>query len=301
MKLIVLILILSTAMALPSKPTIALPLNNTLLGNDLPDPNFRISQQMDSNFLPVEATLMNVLFFMGLISIQDFDERLGPGVWTAPGYPQVQITSYASTEVRFLLWGIYTAIGSMINDARFHDTNIMLYWGGDNVGKIGVKVKSRLTLSGTAGNMTVSDAGNYTGFLSEDSYFVPLQDALANNVSDNDYVNDFLISWNDSSSNGTVPSVISSSNLTLLDTRMKIDLYQLAGAQLIKRNTMFLTFFTALLHIAQHQILDIVDSFESKYPGGDVWIDMYSADAACLVSLDTAHPTIQSGPHIYYY
>jgi len=134
---------LASASAIPSP----LP-SNISLGFDLPDKRFSISRKLDPTLLPVQPTLLNILHFMGLIAIQDFNEELAPRTYSAPGYRQVQITTYTWTEVRFLLWGIYIAAADMVEIVRFHAMTIDLYWDDKLVGRMRLAVSSILSLPG---------------------------------------------------------------------------------------------------------------------------------------------------------
>ena len=277
MKLAILIPLLSTISALPSIPQLQTP-SNVSLGSDLPDPQFNFAQEFQAPLLPVGPTLMNVLHFMGIISIQDFNEDLGPRTYRAPGYPQVQITTYAWTQAKFLLWGIYNAINDMITFARFHNTNITLYWMGDFVGQISISVKPKIGLLDTTGNHTTM-TGNGSALLSDNSSaLIPAIDDSTNSTSD-----DFLISWDTPPGNSLAFPANSSTASSVSLPDMSIDLHRIAGGRAINRNDVFRSFFTALLHVAKYRPTDALVDFESKFTKGNVWIDMYANGAGCLV------------------
>ena len=231
--------------------TFAFPLqlpSNISLGSDLPDPRFSITKNYDATtLLPVDPALLNVLHFMGTIASQGFHEILAPRIYSAPGYRQVQIKTYAWTEVRFLLWGIYTAIGDMISSARFHDTRINLYWDGNLVGRISLGVKSTLSLPVTSDNRTIS------------------------------------INENNTNSSALFPDP--QMNASAFAPELDITLHPLTGARPIDRNDAFLTFYTALLHVALYRSADEMEAFDSKFPAGNVWIDMYETGAGCQVNI----------------
>ena len=140
---------LAASLTLPSPVS---QISGIPLVSSRPDPRFTIRTSIESTLLPPNAALVNVLHFMGIIAEQSFTQELAPRTYSAPEYRQVQITSYAHTEARFLLWAVYMAITQMIQTVRFHNTLLDLFWVGSFVGRIRIAVKPGINLPGASGN-----------------------------------------------------------------------------------------------------------------------------------------------------
>ena len=271
MKLVTLTTILLAASTSALAPPLPIKRNTTLRA-DLPDEHFSIVQAFQPSLLPVVPTLLNVLHFMGMLSEQGFDTPLGPDIYSAPGYQDIQIQTYALTEVRFLLWGIYTAIGNMLQTARLHTSMIKLYWKKMLMGSISLAVKpptDLLTMSNDS-TLTGSDMDNTT--------------ASKNTTRDDETEIEANSDWANSRI-APDSSVKTSLNTSLSVGEAIIELSRLAGGRKLDRNEVFLTFYTAILHVAQHQLSEEMDDFESQIPMGSVWLDMYEGAAHCQVRL----------------
>ncbi|KAL9065781.1 MAG: hypothetical protein Q9161_008006 [Pseudevernia consocians] len=189
--------------------------------------------------LPINSALVNILYFMSLLAGQDFVNQVQPRSFSTPNYRDIQITSYAWTEARFLLWGICYAAYNMIKLARFNDVMLQLYWEDRLVGKVKVARKRALSLVGGAGNLTQD-----------------LEEELAqpnSTGSDEDTTQPKPVVGNVTDS-GLVPptfSHINASTTLSLPSSFAVSFESIAGAGPVDRNDVFLTFYAALLHVAQ--------------------------------------------------
>lgn len=260
--------ILASASAFPLVSTTAIPLlspTNVSLSSNLPDPRFKIRSELEATLLPVNAALLNILYFMGTTSIQNFDEQLAPRTYSAPGYRQVEIQTYAWTETRFLLWGIYLAIIDMVKQVRFHNTLIELYWEDKLVGRMKIAAKTVLSLSGIGDDLRdLLDMGgrlNQTISNQRRGPVTPGGSSAADQLA---------ILWNVTEA---VPALIpAGSSLTALP--VKIQFSPVAGATIIGRNSVFLTFFAGLLHIAQFRPDEKMKPFQSDSRLDNVHLQM---------------------------
>lgn len=234
---------------------LSLPLSFT------PDSRFSARMSIGSTLLPVDAFLVNILNFMGIIATQNFERKLAPRKYSTPGYREVEITVSGSTEARFLLWGIYIAVAEMVKIVRFNEIGLELSWAGQLVGR--VKVARRP--SSSAGLAQTN---------STDTDLVP----VIGNVTDGN-----SISFTGSSINGTGLSIRPGFHVTY---------NSMAGAGQVSRNDVFLTFFGALGHAAQYPAHDNMASFESKSPNGRLQLHMQDVIFGCTVSRAKARRAI---------
>ena len=121
--------------------------NLSLLHSDFPEEGFKVAVSMGASLIPVNSALMNVLFFMGLVAGQGFTQELQPRTYSTPGYRDVVIISYAWTEARFLIWGVYFAANFMIKNARFHEMKFEFFWEDKFVGKMKIAARQVLGLT----------------------------------------------------------------------------------------------------------------------------------------------------------
>ncbi|CAD6567937.1 MAG: hypothetical protein ASARMPRED_001193 [Alectoria sarmentosa] len=184
-------------------------------------------------------------------------------------YQDVQITTYAWTESRFLLWGIYCAVTDMVKYARFHNLALQLYWEDKLVGQIVVEVKRALSLAGGAGNMT-EDLGdhlaqtNQTASGGDATQFEP----VVGNVVDGDLAPLTFSRINPSDTLSTPPT-------------FAISFESIAGADQLDRNEVFLTFINALLHVAQFPAETQMQPFQSDSPSGKLYLYMQANGIGC--------------------
>lgn len=263
----------------------------------LPDPRFTIRLELDATFLPINAAFLNILFFMGTISIHDITEQLAPRTYSAPGYQAVDIPSYAWTESRFLLWGIYLAVTNMVDNARFHNTQIELYWEDRLVGRIKIAAKNVLILP--SGNDNMKNHADQRGRLNQglsnrsDDLITINKGAVrtvqsvpkGNLTGGNSTADDIATVWNatDLRSLTAAASLTNNSPYTL--PPFKVQFKPIAGASMIERNSVFLTFFAALLHIAQFRPDEELKTFRINSPVGKLYLQMDESDYTCLVMI----------------
>ena len=286
MRLITLILVCSKILAAAAAPAILSPSNLTSLGADLPDDRFRISRTIDATLLPGSATLLNVLYFMGLVATQDFNEKIAPRTWSAPGYRNVEITSFQYTPVRYLLWGIYFAVLDMIESVRFHNTILNLYWDDKLVGRMRVAVKKVLSLpSGSDGDgrILLSDGPQMTQPASSNNSVQPTTDAnKSNNATEAGLANELISSWNSATTNFSAPHPLV--NAPLGGGDFDVDFDWMPGASTIKRNDVFLAFFLGIIHVARFNIHDQMRTFHTKSPINNVNLHIYRSGYGCTAS-----------------
>lgn len=235
---------------------LGLPSSDFALPNpDLPDERFQIKIAIGPSLLPVDSTLINILFFMSVVAAQDFTLQLAPRGYSSPQYRNVRITTFAWTEARFLLWGVYYAINDMIKFARFHDVLLWLYWEDKLVGKVGIAVKGSLDLAGGTANLEGDQLVqmNLTGNGEDATSPKP----VVGNMTDSG-----LAPLNTSRVNTSIPSSYA------------VSFESIAGGGRLDRNEVFLTFYTALLHVAQVPAESQVQSFQSASPSGKTHLYM---------------------------
>lgn len=289
MKLALPLLLSAARAASISVPSPTLPLES-----DLPNSRFRAELSFDAPFLPINAILINVLHFMSIVGRDDFDEYLQPRTYSAPMYGQVQIKTYEWTEARFLLWGIYTAATDMIRFSRFHNAIVKLYWDNSIVGQINLMVKPGIisldiTRNGTRSVINDSEELRLanTGKKSTQAFVErldtsPVQNITGSDTADNVSVINLAKTWN------ATLSITSTSLLppnAILSPRLTIDFDRVAGAAQLRRNDVFLTFYTAMLHVAMFPAENDMQPFNSKSPTANLRVHMFETGIGCLVSL----------------
>ena len=124
--------------------------NLSLRLSDFPDRRFKAAISMGAPYIPINSVLMNVLYLMSIVSDQDFTQKLQPRTYSTPGFRNIEIASYAWTEARFLIWGVYSAATWMIKYARPHEMNLDLFWEDRLVGRMKIAAKRALSLTGGA-------------------------------------------------------------------------------------------------------------------------------------------------------
>ena len=281
MKLTQVSILIAAVLITVSAQPLDLPTNNTL-GDQLPDEDFSISRTIEKNFLPVEPALLNILHFMGVVSGPNPYEKLSPRTYSAPGYRQIQITSYTWTQARYLLWGIYKTVLEMIQTLRFHDSLINLYFRDRFVGRMKIESKIVLALPGPEDEDTeVKTPFNRTVNLEVATQFrAPIS---TNETAVVDLLPDSPDLWN--STETTQITTSSPPTNTSVNARdFFIDFEDVAGAQRLRRNDVFVTFYTAILHLAQLLPGSHLSMFETRSPFSGVYVRMYGTGSECLVS-----------------
>lgn len=272
----------------------------------LPDHRFRKELIFDTAFLPVNPAFISILNFMSSVAVIDFDELVAPHTYTVPTYPQVQISTIIRTEARFLLWGIYLTVMDMVKFIRFHDVLIMLYWNNDLVGQINIRAEQELKSPSTTVNVTRCDTDG-SGKLGRanisrniiipsplESLKAPLVSKSSNSIPTNDVSS--LIPIN----NKMIPALSIPSQPpahprphATLSSRLTISFVRVPGAKSLRRNDVFLTFYTAILHLAELPVHDKLITFDSKVSTGGSNVNMYNAGIGCLVTFHS-HLSIHS-------
>ena len=252
---------------LPSQPRITtltssfletLTTNSSLPSLLFPDDRFRMNIVANTNLLPAVPTFMNILNFMGIVAAQDFNHEFQPRVYSAPNYRNVEITSYTRTEGRFLLWGVIYAINYMVEVVRFNDVKMELLWEDSFVGRMKIAVKRSMSLPGGATQDLVAQS-NVTG-------------------SDN-------VSVGSGAVGGSALIAFNNSATLLYPPGFSVDFYNIPGGVRLNRNEIFLTFYTALLHVAEFPAGSQWNVFESVSPNEVLTLIMQDLGSGCSVSL----------------
>ena len=275
------------------------------LETSLPDNWFRKELVFDTVFLPINPAFISILNFMGTVAVNNFDELVPPHTYTAPSYPQVQISTNTWTEARFLIWGIYEAAMDMVKFIRFHDVLIKLYWNNRLVGQINLKAKSDSNLPNTTRNDTrnyIDDGGNLSlANISRDiipnsmeGLKTPPVANLTRSGSTDTISSITSIDQSLSAVNSSSRAPIQPLPSPALATRVFVSFIRVPGAKKLQRNEVFLTFYTAILHLAEFPVQDDMKNFDSKLSAGELTVNMLSAGVGCLVI--PYHPFFMSHP-----
>ena len=233
---------------------------------------------------------------MQKVAHSGFEEQIQPLIDSSSLYSEIEITSYATTEARFLLWGVYLTAIDMVKYTRFNNVVANLYWHSQPVGQISLLLKTNLHLPGPL--------VNGTGSMVDGSKALSL-DEISNKTSQGstNTLNALRID-NDTNINTAgkaitmisvkaqnMPSGNPSASPTQrplkapLSSRLAIDIERAAGARRLDRNDVFLTFYAALLHVAKYPASERLRYFETKVPNLDMRVDMYEMENRCLVVL----------------
>lgn len=256
------------------------------LASDLPDDRFKVALNFSAPLLPINATFLAILQFMSDVARDEFDEPVHPAIYDTPQYPQVQIATYTWTEARFLLWGIFYAAREMVYYARFNAVVAKLCWENKMVGQIDLMVDTSLRLPYTSSNgsqsviagdkqLSLVRIGNETSqALVED-----LNTPHVQNATESDNVGQTASKSTSTSPTSLFPNAVLPPGLT-------IDFSRVAGAEKLNRNSVFLAFYAAILHIAKYPSDNAMRAFQSKAPNSNLRV-MFETGTGCLVSLWT--------------
>ena len=246
------------------------------LESDVSNGRFKVNLTFESPILQINPTFLTVMFFMNVLARTDYNEDFPPGTYKAPLYRQVQLTTMASTKTRYLLWGIYIAITEMVEIARFNNVLIKLIYENGLVGEIYLTANEDLTLpsatGGTTQNRTDDDGeltligvGNEaTQVLSKGKDIPPVR-----NMNDSDSIN------SKTSFNGPSSASIQLPPYAPLSSTLSIRFTPLDRSTKLKRNNVFLTFYAALLHVAQFSVTDDMSTFNADSSKADVRVFMW--------------------------
>lgn len=217
---------------------------------------------------------------MSIVAAQDFMHQIQPRTYSTPNYRDVQITTYAWTEVRFLLWAIYYTASDMVKYVRFNDVMVELIWEDKLVGLVKIAVKRALSLAGEAGNLTM-DLGNHLAHtnLTSSGEDTMQPKSVVGNVTDSDLA---PLNFSD----------LNASTTFSLPPSFAVSFVSIAGAGRLNRNEVFLTFYTALLHVAQFSPESQMQPFQSVSPSGNVQLHMQKVGIGCPVSQEGIEPSL---------
>lgn len=263
------------------------------MDSDLPDSRFRIELIFDAPFLPVNPALVNIMHFMSIVAQVNFDEELQPRSYSAPLYRQVQITTYAWTEARFLLWGIYLAATDMVRFARFHNVMVKLYWDNILVGQINLIVSTGLGLPIATRNGTRSILDNAKeqilvgiGNKTTQAFVGRLKTPILQYITGSDTPDSISVVSSVKTGCKTFSSPSTSPSLVIPNVRhsprFSIDFDRVGGAARLSRNDVFLAFYTAMLHVAKFPAENDIEPFNSKPPTLTLRVRMFESGIGCL-------------------
>jgi len=160
--LVLSILLCSAPMASFSKSD-DLPMipNATTVGQSLNvDPRFSLEIDYGQSTLPGISVLMNAVYAMTDLALEDFEEPIVPIPYSLDKFPEVTIVPKATApggaiQTRFIVWGLYKGIVAMIRMKKSQMAVFTLRWEGIIVGYISV-AGPRAQLVGTESNSTES-------------------------------------------------------------------------------------------------------------------------------------------------
>lgn len=261
------------------------------LGSDLTSSRLRTELVFDGPFLPINATLTNILQFMSIVARSDFEETLRPRMYYSSRYPQVLITSHSSTKARFLLCGIYYAAVDMIKFTRLNNVVINIFWDNNAVGQISLRVIDLLdpalndtgSVMDDGGELSPEDLSNRTA----QAFLERPRTPLAWNGTDNATIKGALVvnaveegdmalrNWS------TSPARISDSPLS---SRFAIRFTRIVGAHVLRRNNVYLAFYLAMLHVAKFPARSKLQHFTIPSSRANLVVNMYPTGAGCSVN-----------------
>ena len=151
----------------------------------------------------------------------------------------------------------------MVKSVRFHDSKIELFWEGKFVGRMAIAVKRSMSLAGGATQDLVARS-NATG---SDEVTVGSK-AVGDSVTDGDSA---LLAFNSSAALSYPPG-------------FSVDFSNIPGCISVNRNELFLTFYTAFLHVAGFPAGSQWRIFESVSPNKVLTLIMQEAGIGCSVS-----------------
>ena len=260
------------------------------LQSDIPYSRFKVKLQYDAPLLPVNPTFGSIMQFLSVLARSGYKDKLQPQSYRTPMYPNIVLTNSDPTEARFLLWGIYLALSDMIKYSRFNNVLVKLFWDKNPVGQINLTVATSLDLPTTITNGTRGIKAN-----GEDSSLVEISDQVrqadervkappvydVSNSDDAGVIQDTILNRTlDTSSTLSTPQAPS-----LPNAQLTIDFATVVGSAKLRRNDVFISFCTAMLHIAKFPAEDRLQYFESRAPSVDLSVHMYEVGTGCSVQI----------------
>lgn len=189
----------------------------------------------------------------------------------------------------------------MVEDNRFLDTMIVLYWENLPVGYIEIAITSVLRLPGSEAinqGSLLNDGGqwnltrnhqNVTEALPDGALDLPPQTNVTSNTTNQDPSGELIRLWSEITSNSSAPLAFPEET-SLTVPRLTVTFDEITRASKLDRNDVFLTTFAGLLHAAQFPPDQDIESFTSLSPTDKIFLHMYStgnkhmAEYRCQVS-----------------
>lgn len=163
---------------------------------------------------------------------------------------------------------MYEAIDFMVKHARFHDATMELWWEEKVVGRMriaSVKWGSSSTAEAMTQDLVLAQSNLTNG---EEGTTTGSKSAVLGNATLSD-----------------LPSLASNASAALsTPPELTIEFADVAGAQAISRNNIFLTFYAAFLHVAQFPAKNKMEDFDCASPNQVISLHMQELGSGCSVS-----------------
>ena len=160
----------------------------------------------------------------------------------------------------------------MVKFARFNDARMQIFWEDKVVGDVEIAVKQTLSLAGSGGNST-HDFGDTL--------------AQTNLTSSGEDTSDSEPALDDGTDNDITPLILSplNSSATISTTPIfDVTFRTIPGARALDRNEVFLTFYAAVLHVAQYPADSYMQTFVVSSPSGKLDLHVQKVRMGCQVS-----------------
>lgn len=184
---------------------------------------------------------------------------------------------------------MYLAITDMVKHVRFHNTMIELYWEDKLVGRMRIAAKNVLSVAGNDrdDNMKSLDDGELSQTMSNKSgtpispqgnLGLPIQTVQkGKNTEGNSAANGLATLWNATDPSSSALPTLFTVDPSLTAMLSRVEFTPVSGASIIDRNSVFLTFFAGMLHVAQFRPDDDMSFFQIASPIDGVSLKMYKS------------------------
>ncbi len=259
--------LLASTSAFTVRPTNALTLNNisTSLTSayTLIDPRFNLWFRSFGPAINKNQCLMNVVNAMVVFTLLDFNQEVGPSTFVSTKWPDIVITTRGEgpanqVEARFLIWGLFLGIFSMVQKIGFRTIFMALEWDDKPVGYITIAPKPEplkssqvIELDGIRGGGLRAIVGviseNESYGKENDTWSIPGNDSSSLNVS---------------MTASIFANVSQATNITYTSDDLHIDIVRTGES--LTANLVFLAILNALVYIAPYEKMTVVENFETS-------------------------------------
>ena len=159
----------------------------------------------------------------------------------------------------------------MVKYARFNDAMLQIFWEDKVVGNVKIAVKQVLSSADGVGNST-RDVGDIL--------------AQTNLTGSGEGITDSKPALGDGTDTDIAPLVLSPLNSsTAISTPpfFAVKFESITGARALDRNEVFLTFYTAVLYVAQFHIDSYMQAFAVTSPSGKMSLHVQKIGNGCQV------------------